>query len=84
LSTSEEIAQALQQTEDGVGQCIAAANVAKDKTEEVITQLAALGVQDKIEEFSALKDAIEGLITSLDGSRDKAEQVLAQARAAAG
>jgi signal transduction protein with GAF and PtsI domain len=84
LSTSEEIAQALQQAEDGVGQSIAAANTAKDKTEEVITQLSALGVQDKIAEFSALKDAIEALITSLDGSRDKAEQVLAQARAAAG
>jgi len=84
LSTADEIMQALQQSGAGVGQGIAAANAAKGKAEQAIAQSAALGTQDKIAQFTALKDAIEELIASLNGSREKAAQVLARARAAAG
>jgi hypothetical protein len=84
LSTSDEILQALQQAGAGVGQGVTAANAAKAKAEQAIAQSAALGARDKIAEYTALKNSIEELIASLTGSRDKAAQVLAQARAAAG
>jgi hypothetical protein len=54
------------------------------KAEQAIAQSAALGARDKIAEYTALKNAIEELIASLTGSRDKAVQVLARGRAAAG
>lgn len=84
MSTSEEILQALQQAGAGVGQGVAGANAAKSKAEQAITQSAALGARDKIAQYTALKNSIDELIASLNGSREKAAQVMAQARAAAG
>lgn len=84
MSTSEEILQALQQVGAGMIQSIGAANAAKEKAEQAVTQSAALGARDKIAEFTALKNSIEELIASLTGSQEKAAQVVAQARAAAG
>jgi hypothetical protein len=84
LSTADEIMQALQQAGAGVGQGVAAATAAKGKAEQAIAQSSALGAQDKIAQFTAVKNAIEELIAGLNGSREKAAGVVARARAAAG
>lgn len=84
MTTSDEILGALQQAGGGVGQALAGANAAKVKTEQAIQQSAALGARDKIAEFTALKAAIEELIASLAATQEKAAQVGARARAAAG
>lgn len=65
MSTSEEILQALQQAESGVGQGVTSAVAAKGKAEQAVVQSTALGVRDKIVEFTALKTAIEELISSV-------------------
>src|SRR5690349_1763047 len=83
LSTADEIMQALQRSGAGVGQGISAATVAKAKAGQAVAQSAALGAHDKIAQFTALKNAIEELIASLSGSREKTAQVVARARAAA-
>ena len=84
MSTSEEIAGALQQVGAGVGQCLAAATAAKGKAEQAIQQSVALGNRDAIAQYTAIKNAIEELIATLTGSREKTAQVLARARAALG
>lgn len=84
MSTTDEILQALGQAGVAVAQGLAAANGARGKAEQAIAQSAALGAQDKIREYSALKGVIDELIATLNGSREKAVQVLARARAAAG
>jgi hypothetical protein len=84
VTTSDEILGALQQVGGGVGPALAAANAAKVKTEEMIRQMAATGVRDKVAEYTAVKAAIEELIASLTASREKAGQVIVRARAAAG
>ena len=84
MSTSEEILQALQHVGNAVGQGLAAADAAKGRSEQAIQQSVALGNRDAIAQYSALKNAIEELITNLQGSREKAVQVAARARAAAG
>jgi hypothetical protein len=84
LSTSEEILQALQQVGGTVGQSLAAANAAKAKSEQAIQQSVALGNRDAIAQYSALKNAIEELIATLNQTRERAAQVMARARAAAG
>ena len=84
MSTSEEILQALQQAGAAVGQSIIAANAAKAKAEQAITQSAALGARDKIAQYTALKNSIEELIASLTASRERAVQASARTRAAAG
>lgn len=84
MSTSDEILNALQQAGAGAGQALAAANAAKAKSEQAIQQSAALGARDKIAEFTALKAAIEELLANMAGTQDKAGQVIARARAAAG
>ncbi|GAA1025584.1 hypothetical protein GCM10009557_00040 [Virgisporangium ochraceum] len=84
MSTTQEIQQALQQTGAGVSQALAAANAAKAKAEQAIAQSVALGGRDVIAEFTALKNAINELIASLNGSREKVIQVAARARPAGG
>jgi hypothetical protein len=84
LSTSDEILQALQQVGAAVGQSLAAANGAKAKSEQAIQQSVALGNRDAIAQYTALKNAVEELIATLNGSHEKAAQVLARARAATG
>jgi hypothetical protein len=84
VSTAEEILQALQQVGAGINQGLAAANAAKGKSEQAIQQSVALGHRDAIAQYTALKNAIEELIATLNGNREKAAQVAAQARAAAG
>jgi hypothetical protein len=84
LSTSEEIVQALQQAGATVSQSLAAATAAKGKSEQAIQQSVALGNREAIAQYTALKGAIEELIGALTASREKASQVAARARAAAG
>jgi hypothetical protein len=84
VPTSDEILGALQQVGGGVEQALAGATAAKTKAEQAIAQSAALGARDKIAEFTAVKAAIEELIATLTGAREKAAQVAARARAAAG
>lgn len=84
MSTADEILNALQQSGAGVGQGLAGATAAKAKAEQAIAQSATLGTRDKIAEFTALKAAIEELIATLNGTQEKAAQIVARARAAAG
>lgn len=84
MSTADEILNALQQSGAGIGQGLAGATAAKAKAEQAVAQSAALGARDKIAEFTALNAAIEELIASLNGTQEKAAQVIARARAAAG
>ncbi len=84
MSTSEEIAAAVQQAGAGVGQALAAANGAKGKAEQAIQQSVALGDRDAIARYTSIKNAVEELISTLNTSREKAGQVMAQARAALG
>lgn len=84
MSTADEIMQALQQTGAGLGQGIAAANGAKGKAEQAITQAAALGSRDKVAEYTAVKAAIEEAIASMTASQEKVVQALNKTRAAAG
>jgi hypothetical protein len=84
VSTSDEILQGLQQAGAGVGQSLAAAAQAKQRTEAQIATMAAAGIRDKIAEYTAVKAAIEETIASLNGSREKLVQTLNRARAAAG
>lgn len=84
MTTAEEILNALQQSGAGVGQGVAAATAAKQKTEAQIAQMAAAGVRDKVAEYTAVKAVIEDAIVSLAASREKVVQALNKARAASG
>lgn len=80
----DDIATALQAAIDELNDAIGAANNAESEAGDTVSQMAALGVQDKVQEFTAVKEAIEKARTHLAGGSDLLDEAMNLVRAASG
>jgi hypothetical protein len=84
VASIEEIASALQAASDRVGEAIGETNAAEAKTDDLIGVMSSSGIDDKVAELNAVKEAIEELRAHLQGGVDLADKVINQVRAAGG
>jgi hypothetical protein len=84
VASIDEVAEGLQAAADKVDEAVAATTAAESDAEEIAGQMAALGVQDKAMELSAVHDVIERIRGHLAGCSDDLKEAMARVKAAAG
>jgi hypothetical protein len=84
VASVDELVTSLRAVADKVDEAVAGAGAAKSVCENIIAQMAAAGIQDKVAQLTAVKTAIEALQAHLVGRTDLAEQAATQARDAGG
>ena len=84
MASVDEIVTALQSALDELNDSISATTTAESETNDMINLQSAAGVHDKVEAFSAAKDAIEKARTHLAGGSDLLNAAMNLVKAAGG
>lgn len=84
MASIDEIVTQLQTATDQVNESIQSLRGAESDTGELQSQMAAVGMQDKVEILSAVKDAIENARNHMASGVDLIEEAMNQAKSAGG
>ncbi len=84
MASVDQIVTILQTAIDELSDSIRAASSAESETDDLMGQMSAAGVQDKAQEFSLAKDAIEKARVHLAGGSDLLDEAINLVKAAAG
>ncbi|MEN3307255.1 MAG: hypothetical protein V7603_3457 [Micromonosporaceae bacterium] len=84
MASIDEIVDQLQRATDQVNEAVQSLNAAESDAGEMQSQMAAMGVQDKVEVFASVRDAVEKARNHLSGSVDLIDEATSAAKSAGG
>lgn len=84
MASIDEIVNQLQSAIDQVNEAVQSLNGAESDTAQLQSQMAAVGMQDKMEILGGVKDAVENARNHLVGGVDLIEEAMNQTKSAGG
>jgi 2-methylisocitrate lyase-like PEP mutase family enzyme len=84
MASIDEIVDKLQSAIDKVNEAVQSVNAAESDAGDMQSQMAAMGIQDKVEVLGSVKDAIERARNHLSGGTDLTEEAMSQAKSVSG
>ena len=84
MASLDELIQEIQGVVDQIEQTVNSVGGVENSAEELQSQFSALGVEDKAQHMSQVKDGADQVRSQLQGAADSAKELISQVEAAKG